>query len=81
MSEVTTVETVEVEAKVSGKRRDLVKIGRHLARQISKGTGAPTTVEGVMERKLVDRVQAKAIIKHAEKLLAARGVQSPFAAA
>lgn len=69
----TAVETeVEAPAKAAGKRRDLAKIGRNLARQQVK-RGWAGTLEDVMAQKLVDRVQAKAIVAHATKTLEARG--------
>lgn len=76
---VTAVETVEVEApaKASPKKRDLAKIGRNLARQITKGSFTDLTIEAVMERKAVDRVQAKAVIGHATKTLEGRGLPVP----
>ena len=78
MSAVTTVEAVEAEATTStAKRRDLKKIGRNLARQITKGSFADFTVDAVIERKAVDRVQAKAIIAHASKTLEGRGLPVP----
>ena len=72
------VEAADVDApKVTGKRRDLAKIGRNLARQITKGSFDTFTVEAVMERKCTDRVQAKSIIAHAAKVLAERGKDVP----
>lgn len=67
----------EVEAKATAKRRNLAKIGRNLARQITKGSFADFTIEAVMERKAVDRVQAKSVIAHAAKTLEARGLEVP----
>jgi hypothetical protein len=76
--EIATADTVEVEApKGTSKRRDLKKIGKNLARQITKGSFADFTVEAVMERKAVDRVQAKAVIAHAAKTLEGRGIEAP----
>jgi hypothetical protein len=78
--EIAPVETVEVEApaaKAGGKKRDLAKIGRNLARQITKGSFDTFTVEAVMERKCVDRTQAKTIIAHATKTLEGRGKTAP----
>lgn len=76
--DIATAETVEVEATTStAKRRDLKKIGRNLARQITKGSFADLTVDAVMERKAVDRVQAKAVIAHAVKTLEGRGLPVP----
>ena len=83
MSENTSVVEAAVEAadvdapKVTGKRRDLAKIGRNLARQITKGSFDTFTVDAVMERKSADRVQAKSIIAHAAKVLAERGKDVP----
>ena len=83
MSENTSVVEVAVEAadvdapKVAVKRRDLAKIGRNLARQITKGSFDTFTVDAVMERKAADRVQAKSIIAHAAKVLAERGKDVP----
>jgi hypothetical protein len=72
------VEAADVDApKVTGKRRDLAKIGRNLARQITKGSFDTFTVDAVMERKAADRVQAKSIIAHAAKVLAERGKDVP----
>jgi ribosomal protein L13 len=80
MSENTVVEVASAEAvKVSGKKRDLVKIGRHLARQIRRQGISEMSLEAVMEAKRVDRVQGKAVIRHCEKLLEQRGIVSPFA--
>ena len=76
-AEAVEVETVEAPAKVAGKKRDLAKIGRNLARQITKGSFTDLTVEAVMERKAVDRVQAKAVISHAAKTLEGRGKPVP----
>jgi CBS-domain-containing membrane protein len=77
--DIATAETVEVEAPqaTTAKRRDLKKIGRNLARQITKGSFADLTVDAVMERKAVDRVQAKAVIAHAVKTLEGRGIEAP----
>ena len=78
--EIVAAETVEVDAvevKTAGTRRDLAKIGRNLARQINKGSFDILTVDAVMERKCVDRVQAKAIISHASKTLEGRGLPVP----
>jgi hypothetical protein len=76
VTEVAFVEadTVEVEApaKPAGKKRDLARIGKNLARQQVK-RGWAGTIEDVMEQKLVDRAQAKAIVAHATKTLEARG--------
>ena len=73
-----TAETeVEAPAKATSKRRDLAKIGRNLARQITKGSFTDLTVEAVMERKAVDRVQAKSVIDHATKTLEGRGLPVP----
>jgi hypothetical protein len=82
MSENTVVvEVVEDDVKASPKKRNLVKIGRHLARQITRQGITSITVDAVMESKRVDRVQAKAIIKHAEQVLNSRGVAFPHAVA
>lgn len=77
--EIAPADTTEVEApaKATGKRRDLAKIGRNLARQITKGSFDTFTVEAVMERKAADRVQAKSIIAHAVKTLEGRGLTAP----
>jgi hypothetical protein len=78
--DIATAETVEVEApaaKAAVYKRDLAKIGRNLARQITKGSFTDLTVEAVMERKAVDRVQAKAVIAHAAKTLEGRGKPVP----
>lgn len=79
VTDIATAKTVEVEApaKATGKRRDLAKIGRNLARQITKGSFTDLTIEAVMERKAVDRVQAKAVIGHATKTLEGRGLPVP----
>ena len=74
----TAVEAADVDApKVAVKRRDLAKIGRNLARQITKGSFDTFTVDAVMERKSADRVQANSIIAHAAKVLAERGKDVP----
>lgn len=71
-------ETVEVEApKTAAKRRDLKKIGKNLARQITKQGVTEMSLEAIMERKLVDRVQAKAIAAHATAVLTERGKPVP----
>lgn len=76
VTEIAFVEsdTVEVEetVKPAGKKRDLARIGKNLARQQVK-RGWTGTIEDVMEQKLVDRTQAKAIVAHATKTLEARG--------
>ncbi len=74
VTEIVTADTVEVEAPVkpAGKKRDLARIGKNLARQQVK-RGWTGTIEDVMEQKLVDRAQAKAIVAHATKTLEARG--------
>lgn len=73
----TAATEVEAPVKAAPKKRDLAKIGRNLARQITKGSFADFTVEAVMERKAVDRVQAKAVIAHAAKTLEGRGKAVP----
>ena len=77
--DITTAEAVEVEAPkaTTAKRRDLAKIGRNLARQITKGGVTEMSLEAIMERKLVDRVQAKAVAAHATKTLEGRGLPVP----
>jgi hypothetical protein len=77
--EIVTAETVEVEApkKAAGKTRDLAKIGRHLARQIAKQGVTEVEITSIMERKLVNREQAKAVIAHATKTLEGRGKPVP----
>jgi predicted nucleic acid-binding Zn ribbon protein len=72
VTEIVPVEAATVEAKPAGKKRDLARIGKNLARQQVK-RGWTGTIEDVMEQKLVDRAQAKAIVAHATKTLEARG--------
>lgn len=74
--EVDTTEA-EAPAKASGKKRDLKKIGKHLARQITRQNITDYPLEAVMAAKLVDRVQAKAIVAHAAKVLESRGLTLP----
>jgi hypothetical protein len=79
--DITTTDAVEADvdapAQAGAKRRNLAKIGRNLARQITKGSFDTFTIEAVMERKAVDRVQAKSVIAHATKTLEGRGVTAP----
>ena len=79
--DIATAEVVEADATEAttstAKRRDLKKIGRNLARQITKGSFADFTIDAVMQRKAVDRVQAKAVIAHATSTLEGRGVVAP----
>lgn len=75
------IDVVDEDTKVAAKRRNLAKIGRHLARQITRQGITSITVDAVMESKSVDRVQAKAIIKHAEQVLNSRGKLFPHATA
>jgi len=82
MSDTNVVEAaveteVEAPAAKAVYKRDLAKIGRNLARQITKGSFDTFTVEAVMQRKAVDRVQAKAVIGHAAKTLEGRGKPVP----
>lgn len=77
---VTAVETVKVEAapaKASPKKRDLKKIGRNLARQVTKAGVTEMSIEAIMAAKLVDRVQAKAVVAHATAVLTERGKPVP----
>ena len=77
--DIATAEAVEVEAPkgTAAKRRNLAKIGRNLARQITKQGVTEMSLEAIMERKLVDRVQAKAVAAHAAAVLAERGKPVP----
>lgn len=78
-----SVATVEVpvagEEKGTVKKRDLAKIGRHLARQITRQGITEITLEAIMEAKRVDRVQAKSVVAHATKALEAKGLTFPAA--
>lgn len=74
---IVKADAAQAPATPARKTRDLAKIGRSLARQITKGSFDTFTVQAVMERKSVDRVQAKAVISHATKTLEGRGKPVP----
>lgn len=76
------VDTVEVETedtttKVTRKRRDLAKIGRHLARQITRQGITDMPLEAIMVAKSVNKVQAQSVVAHAKATLEARGKELP----
>lgn len=77
--DIATTEVVEVEAttKTAGKKRDLKKIGKHLARQITRNEITDFPLEAIMVAKCVDRIQAKAVVAHAAAILESRGSALP----
>ena len=77
--EVDTVEvdTEDTTTKYTPKRRDLKKIGRHLARQITRQGITDMPLEAIMVAKCVDKKQAQSVVAHAKATLEARGLTLP----
>lgn len=75
------VDTIEVDTdtakKATPKRRDLAKIGRHLARQITRQGVTDMPLEAIMVAKRVNKVQAQSVVAHAKATLEARGKELP----
>lgn len=75
--EAVEADATEATTKATPKKRDLKKIGKHLARQITRQGITEFPLDAVMAAKLVDRVQAKAIVAHAKAIIEARGGEFP----